>query len=266
MKHTVFILSTFILVILFISATTDAQETTPTPYPLPTLSQDRPEWLVFPGDLYCEYIDGVSEGQSWGDVTIGISNVEDLKNYANTIANYDSIYQYADFIYLARTGALRDESDIPPVIKACIDFDTQTVTALEISVNTMYIEDLVADYGIPDIVTWGNSNIDRTVFWFNEGIAASVWILEDYEILGFGEIGSIVYFSYQTAEGFEERWPFNRTNSENPTGGDRVYDPSPSEVQNPFDFNAMIATITAEPSRTPTPTFAPLSSTPTATP
>jgi hypothetical protein len=35
-------------------------------------------------------------------------------------------------------------------------------------------------------------------------------------------------------------------------------DPSIPNERNPFDFNAMIATITAEPSRTPTPTFIPM--------
>jgi hypothetical protein len=185
-------------------------------------------------------------------VTIGVSTVEELKRYADTIANYDSTYQYADFIYLARTGLLQDKSGIPPVIQACIDFDTQTVTALKLSFNTLSIENLVAEYGIPDIVTWGNSNIDRTVFWFNEGIAASVVILEESNSSDYGEVSSIVYFSYQTNEEFEARWPYNRTNSENPIGGDHIYDPAPSEKQNPFDFDAMIATVTAEPSRTPT--------------
>lgn len=264
MKHLPYIFSTIILIILLICVTTNAQETTPTP--LPTLSQLRPEWSAFPSDLFCEYVDNVSEGPTWGDVTIGISSAEDLKNYADTIANYDFIEQYADFMYLARTGELQDESGIPPVIKACINFETQLVTALEISLNTMSIEDLIAEYGIPDVVTWGSNNISRTVFWFDEGIAISVYILEESEILDYGVIGSIVYFPYQTVEGFEERWPYNRTNSENPVYSGRVYDPAPSEEQNPFDFEVMIATITAQPSRTPTPTFAPPSSTPTATP
>jgi hypothetical protein len=43
-----------------------------------------------------------------------------------------------------------------------------------------------------------------------------------------------------------------------------IYDPPPSDEQNPFDFDSMIAAITAEPSRTPTPTFGPPP--PTATP
>jgi hypothetical protein len=127
----------------------------------------------------------------------------------------------------------------------------------------MHIQDMVASYGVPDIVTWGNSHISRTVFWFEDGIVTLAYILEQTDGPDFGEIGLIVYFPYQSDEGFEQRWPYNRTNTENPTGGDVLYDPPPSEAENPFNFEAIVATITAEPSRTPTPTFEPVA---TATP
>jgi hypothetical protein len=142
------------------------------------------------------------------------------------------------------------------VIGSCIDINTQKVTALIVStINPpIYLQDLVAQYGTPDAVTWGYSNISRTTFWFAEGIATSVNIYEQNRMLDYGQIDFVVYFPYQMNEGFEERWPYNRTNSENPVSGDRVYDPPPSEAQNPFDFEAMIATITVQPTCTPTPT------------
>ena len=60
----------------------------------------------------------------------------------------------------------------------------------------------------------------------------------------------MIHFPAQSSEGFEGRWPFTVTRMEpfNPV------DPSIPNEQNPFDFDAIIATITAEPSRTATPT------------
>lgn len=257
-----------IVVVIFLTFYVNAQDSAPTVEPLPTRPRNAPFWSVFPANLYCYDIVDLSEGPTWGGVTIGISNVEDLKEYMSTIGNYDSINQWADYISFARTGDLRDEAGIPSVVASCVDMTTQTVTALSVStINpALYLEDLVAQYGTPDAVTWGFGSTFRTVFWFAEGIAASVNIFEQNEMLDYGQIDFIVYFPYQSKEDFEERWPYNRTNSENPTGGDRVYDPPPSEAQNPFNFDAMIAMITAEPSRTPTPTYAPLPTTVTLTP
>jgi hypothetical protein len=246
----------------------NAQEANPAHEPLPTLSRDVPFWDVFPSNLYCHDISNPSEGPSWGEIRIGSSRVEDLKNYIGTIGNFDVINEWADYISFSRTGSLRDDNGIPSVIGGCVDVTTRTVTALSISMITssLYLQDLAALDGLPDMVTWGSNNISRTVFWFGEGIAASVNILEQNRMLEYGQISFVVYFPYQQVEGFEGRWPYNRTNSENPVGGDRVYEPPPSEEQNPFDFEAMVATITAQPSRTPTPTFGPPSSTSTATP
>jgi hypothetical protein len=226
---------------------------------LPTRSRFYPPYAAFPATLFCEYIDSMTDGPTWGEITIGSSNAEDLKDYVRTIGNFDSIDQWADYISFARTGGLQDESGIPPLIEACIDLDTQVVTALRLSVNeAINIQDMVTEFGIPDTVTWGSSNISRTLFWFDKGIASSVYILEDSEILDYGEIGLIVYFPFQTEDDFEERWPFLYTNIENPVGGDRLYLPQPSEAQNPFNFEG-IAAITVEPERTPIWIFNPTS-------
>lgn len=242
----------------------DAQEITPTTEPFPTASSIRSPWSAFPSDMYCEDLN-VSEGSTWGTIEIGYSTVEELKDYIHSIGEYESVEQSAGIISFIRSGGLSRESELPFGIVACLDGNT--VVALTISAinQNLSIQDIVAEFGIPDAVTWGSNNISRTVFWFDEGIAASVYILEESDILDYGKIGLIVYFPYQSTQDFEERWPYNRTNSENPTGGDRVYEPPPSEAQNPFNFADIVATITAEPSRTPTPTFAPPSATPTIT-
>jgi len=245
-----------ILTILGILAV-DAQEATPTIEPLARDLGYRPPYAAFPSDLYCEDVN-VAKGPTWGEITIGVSSSKSLEDYAGTIGYYDSMGRWADYISLFRIGSLRDESGPPSLIEACLDSHTQVVTALKVSINRpFYIQDLVAEFGVPDAVTWGSSNISRTVFWFDRGIAASVYILEESDILDYGEIGLIDFIPYQSAENFEQRWPYNRTNSENPLGGDHIYGPPPSEIQNPFNFGEVLTTITAEPSRTPTPTFEP---------
>ncbi|MBA3873228.1 MAG: hypothetical protein H0X30_29185 [Anaerolineae bacterium] len=248
--------------ILSVSMSANAQEATNTPRPL----APNFHWLSFPADLYCDEIKGVSKGPTWGDITIGVSKVQDLKRYVSTI--YDSeVYEYADFIQLNKKGKFGKKDGIPDSVHACIDFDTQTVTALLVAINwPLYIQDLVAQYGLPDAVTWSASDTSRIAFWFEKGFAASISIRKDYKILAYGEITTIYYFPYQSKYGFEARWPYNQTNEDNPSGGDEAYIPTPSQEQNPFDFQAMIATITAEPSRTPTPTFVPYTPVATSTP
>jgi hypothetical protein len=115
--------------------------------------------------------------------------------------------------------------------------------------------------GEPDIVTWSSVENNRTAFWFEKGIAANVFVHRG-DAASFGRIGSVIYFPPQSAEGYEGRWPFNLTRTQPFVPSD----PSIPSEQNPFDFEAMIATITAEPSRTPTPTFDPQAVEATATP
>jgi hypothetical protein len=90
----------------------------------------------------------------------------------------------------------------------------------------------------------------------------AILIDEETDLLFCSEDCRIIYFPPQSAEGYEGRWPFNLTRTQPFVPSD----PSIPSEQNPFDFEAMIATITAEPSRTPTPTFDPQAVEATATP
>ena len=250
----------FVTLLLFVNIR--AQDVTSTP--LPTMW--GPPIGAFPVDLYCEYINSISKGPTWGDITIGVSKVADLKQYVATIYDYE-IYEYSDFILFTKKGKLSKKDGIPDLIDACLDVDTHTITALQVLVNRlMLIQDLIAAYGVPDVVTWGDSFTTRTALWFDKGIAVGFSILKENSITNYGQIYLIVYFPHQSQNGFEERWPYNQTNLENPPEGDNVYQPTPSKEQNPFNFQSMVATITAQPSRTPTPTFAPYTPSPTATP
>lgn len=220
----------------------------PTPYP----TVGKFHWQSFPVDLYCEDIPEVEEGPRWQDIIIGSSTVEELKNYVYTTGSY-STTQYIDFISFESSISLRDRIEGLSLVEACIDPETQIVTAIrETRAEKRYLEDLIMEYGFPDEVTWGNSGISRSVFWFEKGIAALVYILEDYNPIDFGEVGLIVYFPYQVEEQAKNIWPYNRTNAENLSLEGRIYDPTPSNQQNPFE--SLFVTLTAVPFLQPTET------------
>jgi hypothetical protein len=128
------------------------------------------------------------------------------------------------------------------------------------------LSDLIVEFGEPDTITWTGNPATRVVFWFEQGFAGVVNILPNeigYEPT-FGRVITQIYFPYQEAEGYENRWPYNQTRPFNqflawPSQGYDEYGP-----ENPFDFESMIATITAEPTRTVTPQL--LLPTPTASP
>jgi hypothetical protein len=144
MKQIKYISLEMLTLILFVFVV-EAQEPSLTPSPLPTLSRNQPFWDVFPANMYCYDISSPSGGPRWGEITIGNSSVEDLKDYVGSIGNYDAINQWADYISFSITGNLRDETGIPSVIGGCVDATTQTVTTLSVStINpALYLEDLV---------------------------------------------------------------------------------------------------------------------------
>src|SRR5215470_16668699 len=154
------------MVIIFVAllrvVIVDAQDSTATPYPIAPYLHIH----GFPDDLYCDEIKSVSKGPSWGEITIGISSAEDLKHYIATIYDYD-VTQYADFIEFTKKGKLFKEDGVPGLIDACIDVNTQIVTAIKMTINRLiHIQDLITKYSIPDAITWSSFNTSRTAFWF----------------------------------------------------------------------------------------------------
>lgn len=215
---------------------------------------------VFPRELFCEDIENVEPGPSWLNITIGLSTLSDLQN---TLLNISDHYRsnYDNVVGVWRFRLAEREDQAPQAIIAC---ETDNViTALQISLpqvdisETLFLDDLVSALETPDVVTFSsNPPFVVTAFWFEEGIAAEVYTASDdsYEPDPtdpfYGQVEYITFFAYQEATGYTSRWPYNRTRLFNP------YLPSPIGTENPFDFDAMIATITAQPSRTPTPTLA----------
>lgn len=222
---------------------------TPTPVVFPPPRFARPE-------LICPYFSNLQNGYEWRDITIGVSTQEDLENTLAQFGDYEIITPYegtlANAIRYQWNESTRrgEEQQAPFAIDVC--FQDSIITVLDVSTRflpSMRIEDFVSNLGQPDIVTWSSVENNRTVFWFEEGIAANVFVQRG-DGASFGRIGAVFYFPPQSSEGYETRWPFNITRMQPFNHPDSSI---PNE-QNPFDFDAIIATITAQPSLTPIPT------------
>lgn len=229
-----------------------------------------PTGWIPPGDggwwmgLACPHFDVPEQGPTWQTLTVGVSTVSHLESQLETMSHYN--VSRRDFsethyrVYYAQKYGVSDweEQYAPNVVFACSMNDV--ITAMSVGwipeyPTSPHLIDLVALYGVPDATTWTPRPTTRIVFWFDEGIAAEVFSgVPDRATPPFGNVITLVYFPYQNPLNYEDRWPYNATW---PTVNDAwTGDYIPTE-QNPFNFNAMLVTITAQPSRTPTPTFTP---------
>ena len=202
-----------------------------------------PNWTFFPRTLYCSEIsDGI--GPQWrGQVQIGETTVEELEAFYGASEERDEM--------LVISGGSRG---VNWKIEFCANEDN-VITALSTGSDLAYFQDYIANYGIPDIVTYGINPYDRLMFWFEEGIAIDVYIntvSPEY----YGLVSPVIFFPYQSSEDYANAWPFNRTRIADEAIPAR--DPYVSDEQNPFNFEAIVATITAEQSRTLTPTLLPV--------
>jgi hypothetical protein len=225
------------LILASVSTTPQAIEPTPTYTPDYSYVRD-----TFPIGLVCSDSE-IALGPTWRNMTIGVSTLEEFE------AQYGKTNLHYDMQQLDREGY---------TISLCVK--KNIITAIKVGSDLPYLDDYVAIYGAPDAVTYSQV-ASRVLFWFEEGIAVDVYINTanpDY----YGLVSFVIYFPYQETEGYKTRWPYNHTFIE----GIFAQDEYVSELQNPFDFDAIMATITAEPSRTPTPTSVPLTTTPTARP
>lgn len=247
------------------------QTSTPTPV-------DSDDLRVFPGDLVCDRQEPSpnDEGSSWMGITIGESTLDDVEAL---LATFRYEYRFIDDddydIRFVTWNPLQIEEGEPTSVRLCLEQNIVQVIAVQYAypqtISRPNLTDFVAQLGEPDAITWSDNPAGRVVFWFERGFAAVVTVipneLNDPRLEPtFGRVGEQLYFPYQEVDGYEDRWPYNQTRKFN------AYLPSPEDPsvdfgpENPFNFEEMIATITVEPSRTPTSTFTVPTTTDTATP
>lgn len=233
-----------------------AQEATATP--------NRAAVDVFPRNLFCADITEIAPGPTWETITIGESTTEDLAAYMATISDTAGIFPTLNNTFIV--GNIYTEFNNqrgPAIIFGCtID---NVITALQIHYTTYstddisYFTDLMSVYGEPDVATYTPIQPSITIaFWFDEGIAAEIFngatevdLAPQVDPDFYGRVDIFTFFAFQDVEGFEDRWPYNRTWKFEPSA------PEPIGTENPFDFEAIQATVTGMPSPMPTPTFTP---------
>jgi hypothetical protein len=215
---------------------------------------------VFPPSLFCDQIEGEPSaiGPTWLGITIGESTLTDLENLLAVLSNNYWIGYEVDSVNI-----LLDDrelaADSPGRVDFCLYGDRIYVLGFYYGHSVHpNLFDFLAEYGEPDAVTWSyNPDATRVVFWFEEGIAAEVVILPDdpdYDPV-YGRITHLTLFPYQKVEGYENRWPYNRTHNFNlylPSYEEGMYvEDSIYGPENPFNFEALMATITPVPLATP---------------
>jgi hypothetical protein len=166
---------------------------------------------------------------------------------------YDVWLAEDNYIYLGRVEDEDEQLEVDPIlapsfVAACIS-DDDIITSFGILSRRGFrvdIYDLVSTYEKPDAVTWMVRPLSRIVFWFDEGVAATIDVIEDAQVPY--RITAIYYFPFVDASSFEDEYPFAYTRQESLS----------SIEQNPFDFENIVATVTAQPTRTTTPTLIPI--------
>ncbi len=202
----------------------------------------------FPVDLYCSRISKPYIGPEWYGLVVGQSTLDDLISKLSKLdGKLSSFYENGLWRASFPEAVL---ADTPAYVDACISGNI--VVAISVAPRqSIRLDDLVIRYGVPDAVTWTPSPVTRIVFWFGKGIGAEISALLDHP--EFGIVDGIIYYPYQSPVDYQQRWPYKYTRDSYPRP-DVIYSTGDTEKQNPFDFRAMLATITAQPSSAPTST------------
>ena len=227
----------------------DVTTVTPTPIVFPPPTSPYPE-------LICPYFQFLESGSSWQNIEIGVSTQTDLEIALERYGRYEIIYPTEGSLAnsIRYSWSESAESGISQQAPLHVDICMQgsVITVMEVSWTNqlpVYIEDLIVNLRVPDITVWSSLVKRRSVFWFQIGVMAEVFVQQG-DTDSFGRITRVIYFPPQNLEGYENRWPFTITRIQPFDSAD----PSIPNEQNPFDFDSIVATITAEPSRTPTST------------
>lgn len=228
------------------SETPQPTEELPSLVPLPTGLITPPEY--FPEYLICDETK-VDNGSHWFDIEIGVSSLDDLMTTLERFGDYIVWLDEDNYLYLGRVEDEDEQLEVDPLIApsfvaVCISDEDTIVTLGILSRRGLELDiyDLTAIYGIPDAVTWIARPMSRIAFWFDEGVATTIDIIEDTQIPY--RITAIYYYPFVDETTYENEYPFAYTRQ----------DALSSIERNPFDFDSIVATITAQPSQTtPTP-------------
>lgn len=239
------IISVSLIFVTYSGSSRASREPTLEYSPTPTLTFQN----SFPENLVCSDVETPGNpGPTWHGVTIGKSSLDDLLKQFGDEGQEAVQTPSGALAFRLSTG-----QNLYPV-DVCVQGTAITAMIIGmIYVEPVFLIDFVSEHGIPDAVTYTTNPYSRMVFWFEQGLAVEVYA--NVGDMFFEKVFRVALFPYQPVTGHEARWPYNRTWPEWIASDEFVT--SLPDTQNPFDFHAMVATITAQPSRTPTAIFTP---------
>lgn len=251
----------------------------------------REIYTYFPSSLVCnEVVKG--NGPSTGLVTIGKTTLQELDDLYSQYLEVSLKYSEASgetLVYLNHYGdgtvyrridvclidgvIVAARGDFPSISQIQdVKRETEVPQPIEVPLSFEYLEikHFVAKYGLPNTIAYSPNPTHRVAFWFEQGIAVEFYVVNDPSQIppSFGAVSRKIYFPFQDAEGYETRWPFNQTYPEEQYiewAAPFVATDVPTD-RNPFDFEAIVATITAQPTVPPTATHVPPDISPTPVP
>ena len=187
---------------------------------------------IVPRDLDCSLITDVRRGLSWRNLQIGRTTYEEMIEFLGP----------ANVYWDTRLGNLVFEEIGPPQDKdwfrlgAC--FAGNILSALEIYTGDLprSLDELIVEYGEPDLVTWGTGYFTRSLVWGEKGMLAVVDVATEQR-------DNILLFPPIRLENFQESWlvlalPKEGTEFIEPEYNiDTVPLPRKLEVEDPWGFN-----------------------------
>ena len=210
--------------------------------PEPMIPQYYPEYLI------CDAVlDGL--GPAWEGITIGSSSFDDLQAHLTEIGEYQIVWRNGSELTIQRTDITwkqHTESASTSLFKlqVCVtENNTISVIGLpDVWPSKVDLYDLLAVYGMPNAVTWMARPLSREVYWLENGISATIYTGLQGDVRF--RVESLYYFPYLNIDegNFETTWPVAFVREE--------VGPIPNEAyqeRNPFDFEAMIETLTTPP-------------------
>ncbi len=194
----------------------------------------------FPSRFTCSVIVPPYDGPNWEWISIGETTFEEFLDHLETIPLNITLRAFGPNEWWI---TFRDSDSVQQVWKICVNDDR--IATIKITYyaaeREAYVWDVIANWGPPDAVarTWDSTT--RALFWFDRGIALTVYVWSESEHTEYGLITEVTYFPYVDPDNYENVYPYNQTNIV--LGGLPARKSIPLELD-PLDYDAILATVT----------------------
>ena len=197
---------------------------------------------IFPSIIGCSGVIPPYDGPNWEWIRIGETKFEELLDYLETLPRTVTLRNigWNEWIVTFRD---QDSDTIQQEWQLCLADDFITTFKINdyASEREAYVWDTIANWGPPNAVarTWHSTT--RALFWFDRGVALTVYVWPESEHIKYGLITEVTYFPYVDPDNYENVYPYNQTNI---VLGSLPARPSVPIELDPLDYEAILATVT----------------------